>query len=206
MMSGGRGSGMKLIIIDTQEMIDAVTPVAGRMVGAIDDVSLERCTIPDPKTEWARTLLKGVAGSEGENCPGSVWMFFIPEGNNPPVIEHGATKDAAAQAAAIAFAETFTVNHVCSPFDLADFGIALAAAEKREATLREVAQKVELLIHFTQEYCGDEMLPNLEGWSHYDARMMLLEVLAATAAPVTSNDRTCPACGKVLEPLEEVER
>jgi DNA repair exonuclease SbcCD ATPase subunit len=82
---------------------------------------------------------------------------------------------------------------------------ALAAAEKREATLREVAQKVELLIHFTQEYCGDEMLPNLEGWSHYDARMMLLEVLAATAAPVTSNDRTCPACGKVLEPLEEVD-
>ena len=28
-------------------------------------------------------------------------------------------------------------------------------------------------LHHTQEYCGDRMLPNLEGWSHYDARIAI---------------------------------
>lgn len=229
--------------MDTQAMIDAVEPVAGRMVmclscyghglsrmdcvchgGGMANTECSPCdgcdangTIPDPKTAVFRTLLKGVAGSEGEVCrgghykestpvltcpacgelsdedPGRIgvvaplpgllvrcgggffggmeylhswfeakgkvcpgctntdwvrnewphhsasgfvgelltlleaggltcesvlgahkladnrddWMFFIREGNNPPVIEHGATKDAAAQAAIIAFAGTF---------------------------------------------------------------------------------------------------
>lgn len=49
------------------------------------------------------------------------------------------------------------------------FGGGFAAATELHADLLAAAIEAREAIRLTREYVGEKLLPNIEGWSHYDA-------------------------------------
>ena len=67
---------------------------------------------------------------------------------------------------------------------------ALVRAETAEGAvtiLRDAAAQAVLAIHFTREYVGLDLLPQLEGWSHHDATVALNAALTATTPEGEAN-------------------
>ncbi len=58
--------------------------------------------------------------------------------------------------------------------------IALDAAEAQVKEFRVVAEQAFEAFRLTQEYVTPEVLPDIEGWSHYDAKVALDKFLTAT--------------------------
>lgn len=74
---------------------------------------------------------------------------------------------------------------------LEDLKLHKARADKVEAQVeeaRDVAKQAIEAFRLTQEYVTPKVLPDIEGWSHYDAKGALEEFLAATTPKPTSGE------------------
>lgn len=78
-----------------------------------------------------------------------------------------------------------------------------------DARWAEVARDLATALRLTQEYVGDKVLPNLPGWSHFDARKRY-EIARAAAGgerpSVSLRETDCKTCGCKYLALEQQSR